>query len=392
MRYCLLLLACAPAFTQPVSPAAWKEDLDVLARELPARHKNLFFTLKQDQFAREIASIAEGLPRSSDPEIRVALTRLVASVGNAHTSINALSGAPVYSLRFEQFPDGFYVVAAAPENREAIGARVISVGGEPTDTVAKRLRPLIPMETPLMEKVDAPGLLRNAWAIGAVKTEFRLEKDGRQWNLALESATETTMPKLEPAQFPIPLYLSDRASAYWFRYLEDTKTFYIQYNRCVSDPSKPFSDFTREAMAAADQHAVERVIIDLRHNGGGNSEVIKPLVAALKARPKLRQPGRLFVLVSRHTFSSAFMAELQLKHELQASIVGEASAQRPNSYGDVRTFQLPNSKLVVRYCTKYFRLDPHGDPDALLPDIPVDLTAQDYFAGRDPVLARVLHP
>jgi hypothetical protein len=81
-----------------------------------------------------------------------------------------------------------------------------------------------------------------------------------------------------------------------------------------------------------------------------------------------------------------------LKHELQAVLVGEPSAQRPNSYGDVRTFQLPNSKLVVRYCTKYFRLDPHGDPDALLPDIPVDLTAQDYFAGRDPVLERVLRP
>jgi len=44
MKFWALILLCARAFTQPLSPAAWKEDLDFLARELPARHKNLFYT------------------------------------------------------------------------------------------------------------------------------------------------------------------------------------------------------------------------------------------------------------------------------------------------------------------------------------------------------------
>jgi C-terminal processing protease CtpA/Prc len=247
------------------------------------------------------------------------------------------------------------------------------------------------METPLMAKIYTPGLLRNAWALGVEKTEFRLEKDGRQWTLALEPAPEKSLPRVLTAPVPAPLYLTNRTAAYWFRYLDDAKTLYIQYNRCEEDPKKPFAEFTREAMTAADQNAAERLIIDLRHNGGGNSDVINPLIAALKGRPKFRQPGRLFVLISRHTFSSGFMAELKLKSELQARIVGEASAQRPNSYGDVRTFELPNSKLVVRYSTKFFRLGPKGDPDVIPPDIPVEVTARDYFSGRDPVLERALH-
>jgi hypothetical protein len=35
-------------------------------------------------------------------------------------------------------------------------------------------------------------------------------------------------------------------------------------------------------------------------------------------------------------------------------------------------------------------MESHGDPDTLPPDIPVELTARDYFAGRDPVLERAL--
>jgi hypothetical protein len=276
--------------------------------------------------------IREGLPNWSEPEILVALARLVASVGNAHTSINALAGSPAYPVRFDEFSGGLYVVAAAGENRDAIGARLMAVGGEPVDTAMKRLVPLIPMETPLMEKLYAPALLRNAWALGAAKTDFRLEKDGRQWTIVLEAMPEKSLPKLETAQFPTPLYLSDRASAYWFRFLGDSQTLYIQYNRCTEDRSRTFAEFTREAMAVADQHPVERLVIDLRHNSGGDSAVIKPLIAALKARPKLRRPGRVFVLVSRHTFSSGFMAELELKHEFQASIAGESSSQRANSY------------------------------------------------------------
>jgi hypothetical protein len=78
-----------------------------------------------------------------------------------------------------------------------------------------------------------------------------------------------------------------------------------------------------------------------------------------------------------------------LKRRFHAQIAGEASAQRPNSYGDIRAFVLPNSKLQVWYCTKFFKLE-SGDPDAIAPDIPVELTARDYFTGRDPVLERVL--
>ena len=385
----VLLLACASAFGQNLTPEAWKEDLDFLVRELPTRHKNLYYRLPKEEFAAQAAKIAADLPRMSEAEIRVALVRLVASARNAHTSIGALGGTPWFPLEFYQFPEGYYVVRAAGEYREAIGARLVSFGGTPAAQLRGRLLPLIPMETPLMEDLRMPALLRSAYALGSDSGAYRFEKEGREFDLAVQAVPGNAQTRWEHAQLPVPLYLSDRASAYWFRYLEPEKALYFQYNRCEEDKIRPFAEFTKQMMSAAEAHPVEKFVIDLRHNGGGNSEVMNPLLAAMKTHPILTRKGHLFVLTSRETFSSAFIEEWRLKRQFHAQIAGEASAQRPNSYGDVRTFRLPNSKLEVRYCTKYFQFA-RGDPDSLAPDLPVELTARDYFAGRDPVLDRVL--
>jgi hypothetical protein len=388
MGLCALLLATSCAVAQPLSREAWREDVGFLAKQLPALHKNLFYTLDQRQFEAEAAGIATGVDTWSEPEIRLALARLVASAANAHTSINALDGLPVYPIQLYRFPDGFYVVAAPGEHGDAIGTRVMSMNGEPIESVAKRLLPLVPRETPSMEKLYLPDLLRSAAAVGAAHVELTLEKDGRQWNLALDAGPEQGLPPLERGSFPVPLYLSNRNSSYWFRYLADSRTLYVQYNRCRDDKGKPFSGFVGEVMAVADREPLDRIVLDLRQNGGGDSAVIRPLFVELKMRPKLTRKGHLYVLVGRRTFSSAFIAEWQMKQDFNAILAGEPSAQRPNSYGDVRSFQLPNSKLRVQYCTKFFQLSA-GNPDSLPVDVQVELTARDYFSGRDPVLERI---
>ena len=134
----VLLLSCVSASGQNLTHDAWKEDLDFLVRELPARHKNLYYKLKKEDFEAQAAKIAERLPKMTEAEIRVALVRLVSMAANGHTSIGAIGGTPWYPLEFYQFPDGYYAVRAAPEYREAIGARLVSFGGAPAANLRKK--------------------------------------------------------------------------------------------------------------------------------------------------------------------------------------------------------------------------------------------------------------
>jgi hypothetical protein len=397
LAYCLLTAVSSRA--ADLTPEAWKQDLDFLARELPQRHINLFFQLKRADWDAQVQRLAEALPGMSDPEVRVALKRLVASVGNAHTNVSAFPYSPLFPIRFGPFAEGFYVVAAKAEYAQAIGARLTGIGGYGIDAVIQRLSPLIPRENALVIQADLPALLQTAGVLRgtgiapeAGSTAFHFDRDGRQFTIDIEPLPPNQQGPLaarpKGATYEIPLYLSDRETLYWFRYLEEPRALYIQYNSCKEMEKLSFADFTRQAMEAAGQHDVDKVIVDLRHNGGGNSAVIEPLLAALAKRPNLHRQGHLFVLTSIATFSSGLMNTLALQRRFQAVVAGQTSSQSLNSYGDVRIFKLPNSGLDVWYCTKYFKLAPGRE--LLEPDLPVPLTAADYFSGRDAVLEAVL--
>jgi len=400
----ILALACCrlagtPHFAAELSSSEWKQDLDFLSRELPAKHINLFFQLSRRDWEREVQRLEESLPSMSDVQVRTALRRLVASVGNAHTSIDSYHDSLVYPLWFTQFPEGMYVVAANHKYAQAIGARLTGINGRFWEDVVQRLLPLIPRENELIPGERLPKLLQTADALVGTgiasdsgPATFWFEKNGAKFSLEV-TASPASQPGIienrpEGSTYESPLYLTDRKTLYWFRYLEQARALYIQYNACQQMQSLSFSDFTRQVMEVADGHVVDKVIIDLRHNGGGNSEVINPLMLALKNRANLRREGHLFALTSHYTFSSGLINTLRLQKQLHALIAGQPSSQSLNSYGDIKSFKLPASGLEVWYCTKFFKLMPGRQ--LLEPDIPISLTARDYFSGRDAVLESVL--
>ena len=143
-----------------------------------------------------------------------------------------------------------------------------------------------------------------------------------------------------------------------------------------------------EILERLDRGDLERLVVDLRHNGGGDSEVLRPLLAGLGRRPEWRGP-RVVALIGNATYSSAMMNALVLRRDLGAVLVGEPTGQRPNSFGEVRSFRLPFSGLRVGCSTRRFRLV-EGDPPSLEPDVEVPTTFDDLYHGRDPVLERVL--
>src|SRR5262249_1993165 len=128
-----------------------------------------------------------------------------------------------------------------------------------------------------------------------------------------------------------------------------------QYNRCQDDPQQSMTAFSADLFAFADSHPVDRTIVDLRFNTGGNSEVIKPLIAGLKSRSALKAQGHLFALIGPRTFSSGLLAAYNFRYDLHAILIGEPSGEKPNSYGEIRYLALPNSKIEVQYSTKFFR-------------------------------------
>lgn len=89
----------------------------------------------------------------SDAEITFELMRLTALLGSGHSVLfpTPLADVAIESLTIDlyTFEDGVFVVGAAEEHRDLIGARLIAIGDLDPETVIDRIEPFIPKDNPM---------------------------------------------------------------------------------------------------------------------------------------------------------------------------------------------------------------------------------------------------
>jgi hypothetical protein len=405
------LLAQSPR--APLGEVAWREDLKFFVAHFGAPGVTIRYgiaTRGQKDFEKlyppvtfdaAVKALDADLGRLSDEEITLRLMRIVASGNVGHTKVNMPPNLGFFQrlpITIFWYADGPAVIGAAQEYSSAVGARLLKIGTMTPEEALAAVAPYISHENDIWLHLMAPGYLVTRAMVEHLgllgpdrRVELTLQKPGDEpfkLAVALDDPRVVTLAMTDVLRVPTPLYRSQPGSYYWYRYLGDSQTFYIQYNRCQNDPKLPFADFVRAAMTEADAkaaaHMVRRVVVDLRLNGGGDSRVLAPLKKALASRAK--SLGPLYVLIGGGTFSSALIAAIDLHDDLHATLVGSPTGEKPNSYGEVNTFTLPNSKLVVAFSTKYFRLAKEGDPPELDPGISASATFADALAGRDGAL------
>lgn len=419
----------ADANADAARDARWSQDLDLFQFALPQRQIAFYKLLPREQFEKEMSEIRAAVPHLSDRDIALRLMRVVAELGVAHSWIVLPESGPLafahYPLEFRWFSDGLAVVAAAPEYQSALGARVDRIGTMTPEELETNLAPYISHENKTWLRYQSSNFMNNVellrsleLADASARVELTLTKPGGDhaaMQLTPAKSNFTLVSARTALNIPPPLY-ARRSDLYWYEYLQDSKTLYIQYRVCAEDPKNPFVDFAKSLFAFADSHTIQRTVVDLRLNSGGNSEVVTPLLEGIKARPQLNAKGHLFVLIGPMTFSTGEWTAEELhnsfasltsqtvdgfvwvrpssadvwKIPFNATFVGEPTGGKPNCFGEVHSFGLPNSGITVNYAVKHFQLTDDGDPPSREPDIVVTRSREDFLAGRDPVLDAVI--
>jgi len=382
----------------------WAQTVEYLGSQLPDLHVNPYFKISETEFQQSVIELAENVPNLNDEQIVVEMMRIVASVGDGHTRIYSRKEMAFFArlpLEMRWLSDGLIVIAASPEYEEAVGAKVIRIGAHPVENVFDEVEQLIPADNEMQILNDTAiymGMPAILYGLDLVPQKERVTfgfeaQDGSQFELELRPSSGDPGPFIsvyEKAGVQIPLYEQDRESFYWVRELPEANAVYVQYNVCGEQKRDPFKPFVDEVFGLVDRDQGTRLVLDLRFNGGGNETVLTPFIQAIEARPGFNQPGKMFVIIGRGTYSSALQNAITLKQEYNATLVGEPTGGKPNHYGEVRNFALPNVDLRVQYSTRYWLNYPVGDPLTLEPDVLAVPTVADLLAGRDPALETAL--
>ena len=380
----------------------WLSDLDELARVISERHKKAFFKVDREVWFKAVDDVRKRIPKLKDHEIGVEFMKLAAMIGDGHTTVYPAPDAAVklrrYPIGLWWFKDGLFIVSSSEEQKGLLKSRVVAIGGVAVDKAAGRVSVMGASDNASGAKHASANWLCVPEALAGVglvddmdKAPFKIvdaKGEERIVELAPAAATRRVFA-FDKADKDLPISRRLVRTRYGQELLPERKTLYCWYDACSDAKDKTVAAWCEELLKEIDDKKPERIVFDVRRNGGGNSSLLNPLFAGLRKRPDSVAPGRLFVLVDRPTFSSAILNAVDLKKAFKAVLVGLPPGGALNGYGEIRTVPLPNSKWVVQYSTKFFKLGPDG-ADALAPDVEVEPTAEEFFSGKDPVLDAAL--
>jgi hypothetical protein len=420
-----------------LTAAKMREDLAVLRTQWAPFDKS--FSAEQrtqlDQTIKEAMARADGL---SPADFALSVMRAAAISRNGHTRASVGTMLDDLPVRAWWFADGLYIIAAHPQFADLLGARIDRFGALTPDEALQRAAPFISGSDQRIRYLGtvylmAPALLRH---IGVTADAGEIPLTLRMPNGAVRSTLLGRPPSPDPGDrhnpvlsgysvlIPDPVDMPGR----WMHVLDHVprgpaiywpptdlaqdwigdyhNVLYLRSNTITGlDNSaldqKLFGVLQNAIVARAPQF----VVVDLRLNNGGN---FFNTVLFAQALPQLLPPaGRIFVLVSRATFSAALVTAAMLKGHGgdRVTLIGETMGDNSRFWAENSDVRLPNSGIIVSYSTGFH--DWTGgcsDPQrcywpvvafatripSLEPEIRIEPRFADYAAGRDPVLDTAL--
>jgi len=336
-------------------------------------HPKPFYRVSRKDFGAAVERLNRRIPELEPHQILVEFARLTALIGEVHTGImvhrqprEVLASLRGFPIRLYWYEDGLFVQAIEADNAKAAGLRVKRIGNVEAGEALRRVGEIIPADNEMWIKRYGPaylGIAEVQHALGMISsraaTTFNLQdRDGKEFEISLKArplgeVIEFLNPLTDPQPRvglttaltgPTPLWLKDQRNRYWFEYLKEDRSLYLQINTMLDKEGETMEQFYDRALSAADSEKVERLIIDIRQNNGGNHLAV-PLIHGLIRRPHLNQRGKLFVIIGRGTVSAGQNLATLLEIHTNALFVGEPTASRPNQYGVVGTFRF----LTARY-------------------------------------------
>lgn len=383
----------------------WLEDITHLSSDLPKKHKNLFFQKNKNEFLKEIAAIKADIDALTDYEIKLQIAKIIASIGDAHTFV-PLQVNLLLPLKFYYFSDGIYVVAAPLEYKHILYCKITKVNQIPIEEVINILSSIISYENEPYLNSQLPKFLpaiELLYDLELVNDVDSLEVTFEDKCKKLRTLDIKSLPLMESREKlslinntlnynnNLPLYRRYSDKTYWFEHIPSHKTVFFKYNACKNMLSKDVATFCIELIQFIKDHDIEKLVIDLRNNFGGNSSLLDPFIENIKHCSKINKKGSLFVIIGRETFSSALLNALSLKNTTAAIFLGEPTGGKPNCYGEVQRFKLTNSGLTICYSTEYYKIIEDDSMPSFMPDVNLTLTIQDYVSNEDPCLNYIIN-
>lgn len=426
LKRIIAVSACLLAFISlsaqnNLSAEDWRSDLRWFQQTVHTKYPNLFYNVTAARFDSAVDAIDKKIGTLSDLQMKVEFSKLVAMFHIGHTLVRALwnegnsfnAWVRPLPVRFYLFDDGLYIKAIHADYKEAVGGKVLKLGNKKTEEALELIRPVMAYENEqgyknmLQFYLNLPEILQ---AVGitedAAKVSISYLKDGKEKTISLPAQDAMPMHHFSPLdnaagwvdaygernQPGSVLWMKKPEKLRYFEYLPKSKTVYVRHSGVQDEPDETIREFFEKVFNFIDSNDVDRFVLDIRLNGGGNNYLNKPVITGIIGSKKINRKGHLFVILGKATFSAAQNLTNELEKYTECIFVGEPTSENVNFYGDTRTEVLPKSKLNIALSWLWWQnLDPRDKRPWTAPRVATDMTFADYQQGNDPAMNAIMN-
>lgn len=396
-----------------------KNDLDFIVEKLKNVHPKTY-----NGYTNEEQEVIDNAYKRIDKPMKAEefyfiANEVVCTMKDAHTSLHISNNDENtrLNLRLTWLEDGLYV-KETQENLKK-GDKILAFGNKNTEEIFNELSKLIPAENKYWARVIGAGnittgsFLKHLGLLDGDNVNVKFERDGSVIEEKISVLPDTNMKRKNDFNYKYDID-------------EENSLGIFTMNTCNVDDE--YLNYLKDFFKEVKEKDIKNIAVDLRNNTGGNSMVINKFIKNLdvdkysdfggvytrfskeasEERGHLRNwgsyenkggqsknhkvednnlifNGKVYILTSNITFSSANDFATTFKDNKIGTLIGEPTGNAPTSYGDILMFQLPNSKfnMSISY-KKFFRVDRSKDDEQYLePDILVNTTREDLINDKD---------
>ena len=302
-----------------------KEILEFLEKS----HPDIYFYKDKAEILKDIYEFSKDESKTSKEDCEYFAIKLIASLKDSH--IELLPKEVGLPFEFRIVSNRLFIVESSHDYNEYKGKELTSINGVPISIVLNEIYSLVPYNTVENWKYsEATNLLQN---MSVLKILPSLNKSD---NFTFEFSDNKSL------QFninnPLPFKTVNSYS------VEDSILNIKLKSLNVS--KEEMDNYLTEIIGLCSSDNINKFIIDLRSNIGGNASLIMPLINFIKDK-------NVVVLVDDKTFSSSIQSVTNFK-DCGCKIIGTNMGSTLNHFGDCKYENIDEMDLTLQYSTKYF--------------------------------------
>jgi hypothetical protein len=431
---------------------AVQEDIVFWLTTIEESHVNMYHSITRNAMQQLADSLLAGLTDSISPTEAVYLfSRLGAALDEGHVGLvsskisdSLFTHALRFPFQIQKVTNETWIVAydISSARKLDMNDKIIAINHIPVNELNKKFRLLFGgMETWRNEQIAFYS--KKLLFLNGIYSPFHMEaikENGTKISFTVDgfhrsqvdSITTILTTKMGKANH----------KPYEFSWLPE-HIGYLNYRSMSNDAADPFDRFLKKSFTALNDSMANGLVIDLRENSGGDSQLGDMLLSHFNKKPyilaggmkwkiskhykaflknaknynasdnkfymnqqdgstytyinrELKKPvpkapfleGKVAILIGTSTFSSANMLADGIVSYQLAKTFGEPTGESPNDFGEMFNFMLPNTCIIARAASKMFT---RADKDEqnfgpVIPDVIVVPTATDKKQKKDTVL------